>query len=818
MDSKSKDFPSQAQVVIIGGGIIGCSVAYHLTKIGCRDVVLLERGHLTGGTSWHAAGLIVQLRANYTQTVLAQYTADLYSTLEQETGQATGFQRNGSMPIARTVDRLTEIRRMASLGKCFGVDVHELSPIEAKEIWPKLDSSMVKGAVYVPGDGQTNPVDTTMALAKGARAGGARIYENTEVNRIIKSNSCVSAVETTNGKLSCEIIVNCAGIWASELGKMVGVRVPLYAAEHMYVVTEPIHNLKEDLPIIRDTDGYVYVKEDAGKLLIGSFEPIAKPLPLSSLPKDAEFIELQEDWDHFELPFKNAIELLPFLEHTPIRKFMNGPESFTPDNKFVMGEAPELKNFFVAAGFNSSGILSAAGAGKVLAEWIIDGQPSVDLAELDIARFGSFQSNPRYLFDRTRESLGLLYKMHWPFRQVETARPARLSPIHQRLLENNACFGELSGWERANWFAPEGVCPNYKHDYFKQNWFDYVREEHKAVRDTLGIIDMSSFAKFIIQGRDAKDELQRIAANNVDVIPGKVVYTQLLNSRGGIEADLTITRISENEYFVITLAASQTRDFNWIKKQVKKEAHFSITDVTSGYGVISLMGPRAREVLSMISNADFSNKAFPFGTYQEIDVGYSIAKALRTTYVGELGWELYIPTEFMIPVFDLIYEESKNVGARLCGLHAVNTLRMEKGYRHWGYDITQAETPIEAGLGFAVCLDKNVNFNGREILEKQIQHGVNKRLVHIMLEKSEPFLFHDEIIYCDGKLVGRVTSGAYGYSVEKPLGMGYLESKNPILWEYIPNGNYQIDVAGELVSAKLSLTPFFDPKNARIRN
>ena len=816
MDKTSSALPSQAQVVIIGGGIIGCSLAYHLTKIGYKDVIILERGHLTCGTSWHAAGLIVQLRSNYTQTVLSQYTADLYGDLERETGLATGFQRNGSMPVARTTDRLIEIRRMAALGKCFGVDVHEVSPSEAKQIWPMLDSSKIKGAVYIPTDGQTNPVDTTMALAKGARTGGALIYENTEVTKILKNNSYVSGVETIRGNIACEIIVNCAGIWAAEIGKMADVRVPIYAAEHMYVVTEAISNLKENLPIIRDTDGYIYIKEDAGRLLVGSFEPVAKPLPLNRLPADTEFIELQEDWDHFELPLTKAIELLPSIEHAPIRKFLNGPESFTPDNKFVMGEAPELNNFFVVAGFNSSGILSAAGAGKVMAEWIVEGQPTVDLAELDIARFNSFQSNSRYLFDRTSESLGLLYKMHWPYRQVESARPARLSPLHQRLVDSNACFGEVSGWERANWFAPKGVDPIYEHNYSKQNWFEYVREEHHAVRNTLGIIDMSSFAKFLVQGQDAEIELQRIAANNVSVLPGKIVYTQFLNSRGGIEADLTITRLSNTEYFVVTSAASQTRVLTWMKRQVSKNSSLTITDITSGYGVIALMGPKAREVMSSVSDTDFSNNAFPFGTYQEIDIGYAIAKALRITYVGELGWELYIPTEFMIPVFDLIKENSMNVGSRLCGLHAVDSLRMEKGYRHWGHDITQAETPIEAGLHSSISFKKGGDFIGRKVLEKQKSDGFKKRLVHIMLEKPEPLIFHDETIYLDNRIVGRVSSGAYSYYYEKPMGMGYIEIDKPSSWEDVPKGNYEVDFAGQRVPIRISLLPFFDPKGERI--
>ena len=810
-------FPTQAQVVIVGGGIIGCSIAYHLTKLGRRDVVLLEQGHLTGGTSWHAAGLIMQLRANYTQTLLSRYAADLYESLEAETGQATGFRRKGSLPIARTEARLTEIKRMAALGRCFGVEVHELGPSEVPDLWPMMDVSRIKGAIYIPGDGQTNPVDTTMALAKGARAGGARLIEETAVTAVRRKNGAVTGVATERGEIACDVLVNCAGVWAREIGLMAGVEVPLYAAEHMYVVTEPIEGLSPNLPLIRDTDGYIYVKEDAGKLLVGSFEPVAKPLPLEKLPVGAEFVELAEDWDHFELPMTKAIELLPVLEQAPIRQFMNGPESFTPDNKFILGEAPGLDNFFVAAGFNSQGILSSAGAGKVMSEWIVEGQPTVDLAELDIARFAAFQNNRRYLVDRTRESLGLLYQMHWPHRQVETARPVRLSPLHARLVAHNACFGEAAGWERANWFAPSGVEPKYSYAYGKQNWFECAREEHHAVRHAVGILDMSSFAKYLVQGPDAERELQRICANDVAVPTGKIVYTQLLNKRGGIEADLTVTRLAADRYLVVTAAASQTRDFTWIARNLTEEARVYMTDVTSGHGVLAVMGPHARTLLARVSDADLSNAAFPFGTYQEIDVGYAQARALRVTYVGELGWELHLPTEFVVPVFDLLLEAGNDLGVRLCGIHAMDSLRSEKGYRHWGHDITQAETPLEAGLGFAVSFKKDVAFIGREALERQRRAGLLQRLVHVMLAEPEPFMFHDETIYRGGEVVGRISSAAYGYSFDRPVGMAYLQSDRPISLETIEGDDYEVDIAGERVPATISIKPFYDPENKRVR-
>ncbi len=814
----SQEFPTQARVVIVGGGVIGCSIAYHLAKLGWRDVVLLERGHLTGGTSWHAAGLVVQLRSSWTLTELARYAVNLYESLEAETGQATGFQRKGSLPVARTPERLTEIRRAVALGNCFGVEVNEVSPREAQEIWPLLDPSKIKGAIHIPGDGQTNPVDTTMALAKGARQNGVRIFEETPVIGIGQRDGTVTSVATEKGEITCEFVVNCAGAWARDIGFMAGVNVPLYAAEHMYVVTEPIEGLARDLPILRDTDGYIYVKEEAGKLLVGAFEPEAKPLPLDKLPAGAEFVELPEDWDQFELPMTRALEMIPTLETTPIRRFMNGPESFTPDNKFILGEAPELRNFFVAAGFNSQGVLSAAGTGKVMSEWIIEGQPTVDLSELDISRFGRFQNNTRYLTERTTESLGLLFQMHWPYRQVETARPVRLSPLHARFEAHNACFGEAAGWERANWFAPKGVEPAYEYAYGRQNWFDYVRAEHRAVREAVGLLDLSSFAKYIAQGPDVERELQRICANDVAVPVNKIVYTQLLNKRGGIEADLTVTRLADDRYLIVTATGSQTRDLAWIERHLSAGAQVYLTDVTSGFGALAIMGPRARDLMSRVSDADLSNAAFPFGTSQEIDVAYARARAMRITYVGELGWELHLPTEFVVPVFDRLWDAGQDLGLTLCGMHAMDALRSEKGYRHWGHDITPEETPLEAGLGFAVSFKKTARFIGREALERQRETGVSNRLVHVMLEQPDPLMFHDETIYRDDKIVGRITSASFGYGFDRPVGMGYVRNdEGPVTADYLTGGRYEVDVGGIRVPARISLKPFYDPKNERIR-
>lgn len=813
----ARALPSQARVVVIGGGIIGCSIAYHLTKLGWRDVVVLERGTLTCGTTWHAAGLVMQLRANYTMTQLSRYGTDLYERLEAETGQATGFKRNGSILLARTPERFTEIKRMASLGRCFGVEANVVTPAEVRDLWPLLDPARLVGGVFIPGDGQTNPTDTTTALAKGARAGGAKFIERTKVTGIRKRNGAVAAVETDRGEIACEIAVNCAGIWARDVGSLAGVQVPLYAAEHMYVVTGTIAGVTPDLAVLRDTDGYVYIKEEAGKLLVGSFEPESKPLPMARLPEPFEFGELPEDWEHFEAPMMNAIEMVPVLAEAEIRKFMNGPESFTPDNKFILGEAPELKNFYVAAGFNSQGVLSGAGVGKAMSEWIVEGGPTMDLSELDIARFARFQSNNRYLHDRTRESLGLLYGMHWPHRQVESARPARLTPLHDRLAVHNACFGEAAGWERANWYAPPGMAPAYVYSFGRQNWFDVVAEEHRAVREAVGLFDLSSFAKFMIEGPDAERELQRICANDLAVPVGRVVYTGLLNPRGGFEADLTVTRLAENRYLVVTAAASQTRDFYWLRRNLDAQARVTLTDVTSSYGVLSVMGPRARELIGGLSDANLSNAVFPFASCQEVELGYAQALALRVTYVGELGWELYLPSESMVPVFDLLMEAGQELGLKLAGYHALDSLRSEKGYRHWGHDITPADTPLQAGLGFAVGFGKEADFIGRVALEAQRRAPLTRRLVHFMLEDPGPILLHDEPIYRDGEIVGRITSGAYGYTLGRSVGMGYLEHPAGVDAAFVNAGSYELELACERFPARASLKPFYDPKGERVR-
>jgi glycine cleavage system T protein len=811
------DLPSHARVVIVGGGVAGCSVAYHLTKLGWRDVVLLERGTLTCGTSWHAAGLIMQLRATHVMTELCRYGAQLYAKLEAETGQATGFKQVGSLPIARNADRFHEIKRLASLGKYFNVEAHVLSPNEVPAHHPMIDTGKIVGALLIPGDGQTDPVGTVMALAKGARTRGAQIFERTAVTRIIEKDGRAVGVETAQGRITCEAVVLCGGIWSRDIAGRLGVNVPLYASEHMYVTTQPIDGVRNGLPVIRDTDGYVYIKEDAGKFVIGAIEPEGKPLPMDRLPADFEFGELPEDWDHFERPMSNAMDLVPRLRDAQIRHFMNGPESFTPDNRFILGEAPEMRKLYVATGFNTQGILSGAGVGKALAEWIVADEAQMDLSEMDIRRFARFQTNKKFLHERIGETLGLLYAMHWPHRQVESSRPVRKTVLHSRLAAHNACFGETAGWERANWYAPKGMEPKYEYSYGRQNWFPHVAEEHKAVREAVGLFDLSSFAKFLVRGPDAERELNRIAANDMAVVPGKVVYTQLLNQHGGIEADLTMTRLSEDSYLVVTAAASQVRDHAWIKRNLSPSARVATFDVTCNYAVLSLMGPRARDVLSRVTTADLSNAAFPFGTAQRIEIAGVRAWALRVTYVGELGWELYVPGESAGPVFDAVTKEGAAFGLRLCGYHALDSLRSEKAYRHWGHDISPGDTVYEAGLGFAVSLKKSCAFIGREAAEAQKGKSLRRRLVQFAMENPEPILFHNEPVWRDGKVVGRLTSGSYGHALGRSVGLGYLEHGDGVDEKFVSAGKYEIEIAADRFPATASLRPLYDPKGERIR-
>ncbi|MDA1356787.1 MAG: FAD-dependent oxidoreductase [Proteobacteria bacterium] len=815
--SGAKELPRSARVVIVGGGVIGCSVAYHLTKLGISDVVLLERRQLTCGTTWHAAGLVGQLRGSQRMTQLARYTAELYRGLEAETGQATGFKQTGSISIATNEARFEELKRNASMAKIFDLQVDVIGPEEVKERYPLINVKDVLGAVYIPSDGKANPVDVTQALAKGARTGGALIRENCKVLAIHHDGERVTGVHTDAGEIAAETVVLCAGMWTRDLAATIGVNVPLHACEHFYIVTEAFDGVTPDLPVLRDYDACAYYKEDAGKILLGAFEPHAKPWGMDGIPEDFSFDELPEDFDHFEPILTQAMHRMPALADVGIQTFFCGPESFTPDVRYHLGAVPELANCFVAAGFNSIGIQSAGGVGQVLAEWIRDGSPPPDLWEVDVRRNLPFQSNRQYLRQRVSESLGLLYAMHWPFHQAETGRGARCSPVHDRLVARGACHGVAFGWERPNWFAPKGTDARYEYSYGRQNWFGPSAEEHAAVREAVGLLDQCSFAKFRLQGRDACRVLDQVAANHIDVALGRVVYTQWLNERGGIEADLTVTRLAADDFLIVTSGEFQIRDFHWLKRHIPDSAHAVLTDVTSGLSMLGVMGPQARDLLQSLSPDDLSNDGFPFGTSREIELGFAMVRASRISYVGELGWELYIPSEFTTGVFDVLVEAGESYGLRQIGMHAMNSLRIEKAYRHYGHDITDADTPLEGGLGFAVKFDKPGGFIGRDALKRQRETGLSNRLVQFLLTDPDPMLYHNEPIWRDGELAGYVRSAMYGHTLGGAVALGYVENPDGVDSDYVNCGTYEIEIAGVRSPATASLRPLYDPKSARIK-
>jgi len=813
----SAGLKSRTDVVIIGGGIVGCSIAYHLAKRGVSDAVLLERRSLTCGTTWHAAGLVGQLRATQNLTLLAQYTTDLYRRLGDETGQSTGFMQRGSLAVAGCAERLHELRRGASMAASFGLEVNVIGPAEIKRKWPLLDIADVVGGVFLPSDGQTNPVDTTMALAKGARSGGVQIHENVEVERILVEAGAVRGVRLGDGRVvETSRVVLAAGLWSRDLAAAIGVTVPLHAAEHFYVVTEPIAGLSPDTPVLRDPDNGIYFKEDAGKLLVGCFEPRAKPWGMDGIPKDFAFDELPEDMSHFAPMLERALGRVPALQTTGIRKFFNGPESFTPDDRYLLGETAETRGLFVATGFNSIGIQSAGGAGRVVADWLVDGAPPMDLWDVEIRRTATFQRNRRYLHDRTVETLGLLYAMHWPYRQPETARNVRTSPLHERLAAAGACFGETAGWERANWFADPGERPSYDYSWGRPSWFNNVAREHRAVRTAAGLFDQSSFGKFLLQGPDAEAVISRLSANDVAVASDRVVYTQWLNARGGIEADLTVTRLDEASFLIVSAAATQVRDLAWARANTPADARATWTDVTSAYATLSVMGPNARDLLQALTPSDLSDAALPFGTSRLIEIGYALVRATRITYVGELGYELYIPTEFARGVYDAILSVGERYGLRHAGYHAMDCLRLEKGYRHWGHDIGIEDTPLESGLGFAVKLGKG-DFIGRDALLAAQARPSKRRLVGFRLEDPAPLLFRDEPVWQHGARIGRITSGAYGHTLGAAVGLGWIETGSASARDLIAKGGFEIEIAGERFAAVASLAPFYDPKHERIR-
>lgn len=811
------DLPKSARVVIIGGGVIGCSVAYHLVKKGWKDVVLLERKQLTSGTTWHAAGLIAQLRATANMTKLAKYSQELYGNLEAETGVATGFKRCGSITVALTEERKEEIFRQASMARAFGVEVEEISPEEVKAKYEHLNIDGVKAGVWLPLDGQGDPANIALALAKGARSGGALVREHVCVTGVTKQGRRVTGVDWESkgetGHIAADMVVNCGGMWGHEVGRMAGVNVPLQACEHFYIVTEAIEGLTQ-MPVLRVPDECAYYKEDAGKFLLGAFEPVSKPWGMDGIPKDFEFDQLPEDFDHFEPILEAACERLPILAEAGIHTFFNGPESFTPDDAYHLGLAPEMDNFWVAAGFNSIGIQSAGGAGMALAEWMDAGAKPFDLGDVDIARMQPFQGNKKYLFERSKETLGLLYADHFPFLQKKTARGIRRTPFHQQLLDQGAVMGELAGWERANWFADAGQEAAYEYTWKRQNWFENAAREHRAVRENVGMYDMSSFGKIRVEGRDATAFLNFVAGGQYDVPVGKIVYSQFLNHSGGIEADVTITRISEAAYLVVTPAATRQADQVWLERNIG-DFNVVITDVTAGEGVLAVMGPNSRKLLQAVSPNDFSNEVNPFGTAQEIEIGMGLARVHRVTYVGELGWEVYISADQAGHVFEALHDAGQDMGLKLCGMHMMDSLRIEKGYRHFGHDITCEDHVVEAGLGFAVKTDKP-DFIGRDAVLRKKENGLENRLLQFMLNDGEPLLYHNEPILRDGQLVGYLSSGSYGHTLGGAVGLGYVPCKGETVADVLAS-TYEIDVAGVRVKATPSMKPLYDPKSERVK-
>ncbi|MFC4668958.1 FAD-dependent oxidoreductase [Seohaeicola nanhaiensis] len=807
--------PDKARVVIIGGGIVGCSVAYHLTKLGWTDVVLLERKQLTSGTTWHAAGLIAQLRATSNMTRLAKYSQELYGGLEAETGVATGFRRVGSITAALTPERREEIFRSAAMARAFGVEIEEITPEEIGARYPHLNLDGVVAGVYLPKDGQGDPGNIALSLAKGARQRGALIAEHTAVTGFTKAGRRITGVDYVSaegpGHIACEMVVNCGGLWGRDVGRMAGVNVPLQACEHFYIVSEPIAGL-DQLPVLRVPDECAYFKVDAGKLMLGAFEPKGKPW---GPPRpDFEFDQLPEDFDHFEPILEMAVNRMPILGQAGIHTFFNGPESFTPDNAYHLGLAPEMDNVWIAAGFNSIGIQSAGGAGMALAQWMEDGARPFDLGDVDIARAQPFQGNARYLRERASETLGLLYADHFPFRQKASARGVRRTPFHAHLAERGAVFGELAGWERANWFVRPGQAAEYTYTWGRQSFFPNVAAELAAVRGGVGMYDMSSFGKLRVEGPDAESFLNHVCGAEMAVPMGKIVYTQFLNARGGIEADVTVTRLSETAYLVVTPAATRLADETWLRRALG-DRRVVITDVTAGEGVLAVMGPRARELMQLVSPNDFSNAANPFGTMQDIELGLGLARAHRVSYVGELGWEIYVSADMAGHAFETLWEAGQGLGLRLCGMHMMDCARIEKGFRHFGHDITCEDHVLEAGLGFAVKTAKP-KFIGREAVLRKKEAGLDRRMLQFRLTDPEPLLYHNEPLLRDGKIVGHLSSGAYGHHLGAAIGMGYVPCRGEALADLLAS-RWEVDVAGVRVPALASSRPMYDPDGERVR-
>jgi len=794
------NLPSHVEIVIVGGGIAGCSTAYHLAKLGKRDVLLLEQGKLTCGTTWHAAGLVGQMRPNRNMTRMSKYGIELYSTLETETGLATGWKQCGSVNVASTPERMKVLRKQVALAKSFGVDVEEISPKQAGELYPVMRTDDLQGAIWIPGDGKANPADLAMSLAKGARNGGVRILEGIEVTGVIVERGRAAGVRTAHGDVRCEVVVNCGGQWARQFGRLAGVNVPLYSAEHFYIVTGKIGGVHPMLPVMRDPDGFIYYKEEVGGLVMGGFEPKAKPWKVDPIPSTFQLELLGEDWDQFEILMTNAIHRTPCLETAEIKMLLNGPESFTPDGNFILGEAPELRNYFVCAGFNSAGIANSGGAGRLIAEWIVGGEASSDLWDVDIRRFGSFTGNRKALSDRTAETLGLHYAMRWPRQELETARPLRTSPLYDLLAAKNAEFGSKNGWERVSYFRPPGVGrPEF--GLGKPAWLQWVIAEQRATREAVAVYDQTSFAKLLLQGRDALNVLQRLCANEIDIPVDKMVYTAMLNARGGFESDLTIIRMGEHKFLIITGSAQSVRDADWIGRNIADSEHAVLTDVTAQYSVLSVMGPKARELMARVSPDDLSAEALKFSWTKEIDVGFARVRAARMSYVGGPGFELYVPVEMTRHVYLTLTQAGADLGLRDAGYYALDALRIEQGRRAWGAELGPDESPWEAGLAYAVKLDKATGFIGKTALLKAQGLPLRKKLVAIVFESDEHYAWGGEAIVLNGETVGEISSVGWSPLARACVGMGYVRGDGA---NAAHNGTpAQIELWGDAVAVRL---------------
>ena len=814
-----KDVPEYARVVVIGGGIIGCSVAYHLAEMGCSDVVLLERDQLTSGTTWHAAGLMTTFGSG-SETLLdiRRHSMDLYKRLEEETGQATGFKPVGFIEVAAGQDRVHEYRRIAAFNRLHGIDIHELSPAEVLDLFPLAQVDDISAGFYAEHDGRINPVDVTMALAKGARMRGVRIFQNTPVTGVLTRNGTVTGVRTDRGEIRSEFVVNCAGMWARQLGEQSGVTIPNQAAEHYYLITDNIDGISADLPVLEDPSVHAYFREETGGLMIGLFEPDCAPWKVEGIPEDFSFGELPPDWERLTPFLEKAMARVPISMETGIRKFFCGPESFTPDLAPVIGEAPELRNYFVAAGLNSVGIITGGGYGRVLAHWILNGRPDVDVTGINIDRFQRFQCNPEYRRQRALESLGLVYACHYPDRSPKTARGVRQSPFHERLAAKGANFRDVSGWECPGWYAPEGHEPVADRlTWGRPNWFEWWAAEHKACREDVVAMDMTFMGKFMVQGRDAGSFLNYISANEVNGQAGRITYTQWLNDAGTLEADLTVIKLDEENFMVVTSDVAHRHTETWMKRHITDEQNVFVTDVTSGYGQLNVQGPKSRQLLQSITSVDLSNEAFPFRAVKEIDIGLARVMCIRITYAGELGYELNIPSDQALQVYDRVVEAGEKFGLRHAGLRALASLRLEKGYRDYGHDIDNMDDPYSTGLGFAVRLDKQGDFIGKQAcIDRKASIYYKQRLIQILLKDPEPQMIHAEVVLRNGVPVGDVRAAAYGHTLGGSVGLAMV-SGDPVNLAYLQEGQWEVDIGGEIYPAEVSLKPMYDPTMEKVR-